>query len=271
MIKYNTCGQCQFPNPITSERQVFCVNCNKVLNNNFVDWKKKNVNLTFSDYVEQFVSSSKPIIKEKKPIAKNTKIFLISSILQVVLFLGILSSQHLSLFWEENFQNKPYLSEIDWKNKTINNWFKITTPFELKSSGTALPISITSNVNKFNSYRAESSCQSFSITLEELDLNKYNILTDDHLISIVDSYMMQSREDFELNRHLEHYNIKNYHTYLQHGFYSLDNKKYIYDNYTLVSKNKAYKIIISYLQDDELLHHMAESISQSILNNGIIS
>lgn len=271
MIKYNACIHCQFLNPITSERQVFCVNCNKVLNNNFVDWKKHNVHSTFTDYVEQFVSFSKPIVEEKKPLAKNTKIFIISSLLQVVLFLGILSSQHLSLFWEENFQSKSYLSEINWKNKTINNWFTITTPFELKPSETVLPISITNNVHKYNSYRAESSCQSFSITLEELDLNKDNILKDDHLISIVDSYMMQSREDFELNKKLEHYKIKNYHTYLQHGFYSLDNKKYIYDNYTLVSKNKAYKIIISYLQDDELLHHMSESISQSILNNGIIS
>jgi hypothetical protein len=62
-------------------------------------------------------------------------------------------------------------------------------------------------------------------------------------------------------------NIKNYQTDMQHGSYIAKGKNYYYDNYTLIKGNKAIKIIISYLQGDELLSNYANIISQSIFNN----
>ncbi len=270
MLKHNTCSKCQFPNSITSERQVFCVNCNKVLEGNYIDWKKANTQGNFNEYIHLF-ETVEEIVVEKKSLAKNTKIFLIASALQITFFTLIMVYQYNPLMIEYNAQNKDYLKEIKWNTKSITQEITLSVPFEFKPTASLLPCYLSNNFEHNTSYKAESSCESFSVTVEDIGFYTDFSINDENLISINDSYMQRSGENFSENRILDHFTIKKYRTYLHHGFYTLEGRNYIFDNYTLIKGDRAFKIIISYLQGDKLLNTMSESVSQSLLNNGIVS
>lgn len=49
-MHYLKCPNCGHFNELKTEYQTFCKNCNKVLKNNFTDWKKDNPNNTFEDF-----------------------------------------------------------------------------------------------------------------------------------------------------------------------------------------------------------------------------
>ena len=60
---YIKCSQCGHLNEVKSEYQVFCSGCNKKLDNNFADWKKRNPGKSFDDYQQLVCVSDEEIQK----------------------------------------------------------------------------------------------------------------------------------------------------------------------------------------------------------------
>lgn len=282
MPNYLICDNCQHKNAVNSERIVFCKSCNKKLSNNYLDWKKSKFNSCFEKYIDEVTTENgestqvvktkllkkKPIFKKTIPtlkISKKSRIFIGATLLQFLLFFILLNTQNNNINFSENATGN-YLEEVRWNNYSISQNINITLPFELKDSESILSCHMQNYLNNEKSRKAESS-KSFSVTIEELDMNESYHLGYFPLLSINDEYMQSRDTYFTSNQNIDHLKIKNYQAYMQHGCYTLNNQNYLYDNYTLTSGNKAIKIIISYLKDDKLLRQYAEIVSQSLYRN----
>jgi hypothetical protein len=287
-MNYLICDICNFKNAIYTERVVFCNHCHQKMKNNYIDWKKSNNNASFETYINEVTTTdSSPLIlknaeipKDKRLSFKNsfhffnthackkTQVFIVATVIQFLLFSVILfiQNRNFETMNELSVLEKSYLPSVKWGNYSISQDLAITLPFELKKSESVLPCYLTNYYVLENSRKAESS-ESFSVTIEEFDINDYSYLAHKDFMEMKDSYMLAPDAYFTSNEGYDHLKIKNYQTDMKHGSYITNGKNYSYDNYTLTKGNKAVKIIVSYLQDDELLSNYANIVSQSIFNN----
>jgi hypothetical protein len=287
-MNYLICDICNFKNVIYTERVAFCNHCHQKMKNNYIDWKKSNNNASFETYItEATTTDSTPLILKntekskdknrplKNPIrfikirtTKKARVFIVATLAQFLLFSMILFTQknNLETTDEATVSEKNYLPQVKWGNYSISQEIAITLPFELKKSESVLPCYMTNYYALQNSRKAESS-ESFSVTIEEFDINDYSYIATKNFLEMKDAYMLAPDAYFTANEGYNHLKIKNYQTDMQHGSYIANGKNYYYDNYTLTKGNKAVKIIVSYLQNDELLSNYANIVSQSIFNN----
>ena len=287
-MNYLICDACNFKNAIYTERVVFCNHCHQKMKNNYIDWKKSNHNASFETYInEATTTDSSPLILKNKEIPKDrkmlfkdrlhflkthttkkTRVFIVATLAQFLLFSMIMVTQNNDheTTDERTVAEKNYLPDVKWGNYSISQELAITLPFELKKSESVLPCYLTNYYALENSRKAES-CESFSVTIEEFEMNEYAHSAHKDFLEMKDAYMLAPNAYFNTNEGYDHLKIKNYQTDMQHGSYIANGKNYSYDNYTLTKGNKAVKIIVSYLQDDELLSNYANIVSQSIFNN----
>ncbi|MBC7694523.1 MAG: hypothetical protein H7141_03660 [Burkholderiales bacterium] len=282
-MNYLECNHCNFKNTITTERMVFCKECGKKIDNNFVDWKKSKFDSSFETYIArettengEFIKISNPIFKEKENLFKRThhfirsrtssefKIFLGSTILQFMLCF-ILMNSPVSVNSSTN-ENKHYLNEVKWNNYSISQQISITLPFELKKSKSVLPEYLHNYLSYDKASKAESA-NSFSVTIEEFDVYEGINIDEKSYLTINDEYMQSPGTIIASASVVDHLKIKYFNSSSQYGSYTMNNKNYVYENYTLTKGNKAIKIIISYLDGDILLRKYADIVSQSLQNN----
>ncbi len=69
-MHYLKCSNCGHFNELKTEYLTFCKNCNKVLKNNFTDWKKDNPNNTFEDF-KQLICTTNPVEHSKEDSNKK--------------------------------------------------------------------------------------------------------------------------------------------------------------------------------------------------------
>ncbi len=287
-MNYLICDICNFKNAIYTERVVFCNHCHQKMKNNYIDWKKHNNNASFETYInEATTTDSSPLILKntkthedkiisfKNPIrffkthtTKKTRVFIAATLAQFLLFSMIMLTQNndCQTTDETTVSEKNYLPQVKWANYYISQELSITLPFELKKAESILPSYMNNYYALEQSRKAESS-ESFSVTIEEFETNEYAHSAYKDFLEMKDAYMLAPDAHFLTNEGYDHLKIKNYQTDMQHGSYIANGKNYSYDNYTLTKGNKAVKIIISYLKDDELLSNYANIVSQSIFKN----
>lgn len=282
-MNYLACNHCHFKNTISTERLVFCKECGKKINTNYTDWKKAKFDSSFETYIASettrngdFVKISNSLPKEKDSIFQRStrfiksqkspelKIFVASTLLQ--LLLGFFLMHQTFSIDSTNTENKPYLKDVKWNNYSVSPHISMTLPFELKESKSVLPGYLHNYLSHDKVSKAESS-KSFSVTIEEFDVVEDMTIDEKSYLTINDEYMQSPGTSITSVSSVDHLKIKHYATASQYGSYTMDNRKYVYENYTLTSGKKAIKIIISYLEDDKLLRQYAEIVTQSLHQN----
>lgn len=282
MPNYLICNHCHYKNSIDSERIIFCKECERKIDNNYLDWKKSKVNTSFETYIKEATTKDGTVIKKIEPIivikernnfknilsglisntSSEARIFAVSTIAQLILFF-IISNFPTT---ETNLSNNSYLKDVKWNNHSITNDIKITLPFELKEAASVLPEHMH-NYLSYEKCNKSESLKTFSVTIEEFDTYDGINLGQNTLTSISDEYVQNPNSYIKSISPLDHFKIKKYQSYSQYGSYLLNDSDYLFENYTLLSGNKTIKIIISYLKNDATLEQYAEIISKSILRN----
>jgi len=69
-MHYLECQNCGHFNELKTEYLTFCKKCNKVLKNNFTDWKKANPGKSFEDF-KQIICTTNPVVQSNKNPAKK--------------------------------------------------------------------------------------------------------------------------------------------------------------------------------------------------------
>ncbi|MCD6017001.1 MAG: hypothetical protein K0S53_122 [Bacteroidetes bacterium] len=282
-MNYLACNHCHFKNSITTERLVFCKECGKKINANYTDWKKAKFDSSFETYITSettqngdFVKIQNSLPKEKNKLFqrgsrfikshknRELKIFVTSTLLQ--LLLGFLLMNQSFSGDSSRTENKPYLKDVQWANYFVSPQISMTLPFELRESKSVLPGYLHNYLSNDKASKSESS-KSFSVTIEEFDVVDGMTIDEKSYLNINDEYMQNPGTSITSVSSVDHLKIKHYATASQYGTYTMDNRNYVYENYTLTSGKKAIKIIISYLEDDKLLRRYAEIVTQSLHRN----
>jgi len=288
-MNYLICNHCQYKNAVYTQRLVFCQHCHKKIENNFADWKKANPHLSFETYVntntttdatpiittlvnehtQRTTSYLNPFLFYKTHTSQKSRIFIGATLFQLVLFICIIFSQGTFINpddMEVSSNEKNYLNQINWSNYSITQDINITLPFELKQTESVLPCYMHNYIDAEKSMKAESS-ESFSVTIVDLDVSQDYPIPHSDLMLIQDDYMKTAFATIKPDEDITHFKMKQYYTDMQRGSYILNGKHFYYDNYTLTKGTKTIKVIVSYLQDDDLLNKYANIVSQSLLNN----
>jgi hypothetical protein len=286
---YLICDNCQHKNSVTSERIVFCKSCDKKLENNYLDWKKSKFNSSFETYVKGLNEYNESIaektilenpIQKKKPLFKSTisspsktsLIFFAAVFIQILIAAIIMQSNEDSITtvgrktaYKASITTSD-LNEVKWGTYPITQNLSLSLPFEVKESNSVLPCYMENYVTNHKSTKAESSSQSFSVTIEKMDFDSLYKIQNQDFVSLNDAYMKSPGVILQKEEVL-HTIIKGYKTYVEHGSYMKDGNEYSYENYTLTKGNEGVKIILSYLKHDELICKYADIVTQSLLKN----
>ena len=286
---YLICDNCQHKNTVTSERIVFCKGCQKKLANNYLDWKKSKFNSSIETYVDglneynESVPKKKVLenpIPKKNPVfkssisspSKTSLIFIATVFIQLLIAAVIIQSTDESITTvgrKSSYQpslTSNYLDEVKWGTYPITQTLSLSVPFELNESESVLPCYMENYITNHKSSKAESSSQSFSLTVEKMNFDELYKIQNSDFVSLNDAYM-NSPEVHVLKEEGLHTIIKGYKTYVEHGSYIKDGNEYLYENYTLTKGDEGIKIILSYLKHDDLLCKYADIVTQSLLNN----
>ena len=279
-MNYITCQACEHQNKIISERTIFCKKCKKKLDNNFIDWKKSKSENTFDDYLKAsavFSVNDKECLKtkynkeEKTPsydfsVLKNKQNLALLSFIIISWFVVFdILKNSLGYF---NSNNDKNLSEITWKKHILASDISVDFPISLKKQETRLGCYLADIIGNVKSSHGETSSKSFSVTIEEIEIQNTYMLGYTPLINVYDEFMSSSNGEFYLHTDLTTSKIKNYISYVDRGSYLLEGDEYNYENYTLYKQNKAIKIIVSYLENDKDANFYSERIAKSLfLNN----
>lgn len=257
---------------------------------NYLDWQKSKADASFEKYLSELHQYNKQqydvqLSRRKKPsprhwsgamywflknhASKKSMTFLLAILIQFFLFIILLNNQQTYSDKECSMTEKPYLKEVKWHHYSITSDLSACLPFELKTSSSVLPVYLQQYVTT-KSEKAES-LHSFSVTIENITFNGANILNYTNLLPVQDEYMQHTGTYFTSREPLQHFMVKEHSTWLEQGSYTLNGKTYLYDNYTLMKGNKAIKLIISYLKDDNLLCEYADIVLKSLYQkpNGI--
>ena len=273
-MNYLICNYCQYNNPINSERIVFCKKCNKKLENNFIDWRKSKMDNSFDTFlITQTIRNTKELKNfelEKKSnyslnVLKNKQNLALLSFIVICWFV-VFDSLKNSLGYF-NSENTVPLTEISWKKYQLGNDIKIDLPISLKKQETRLGCYLAEMIGNVKSSHAETSSKSFSVTVEEIEIQNSYMLGFTPLLDVNDEFMTSSHGEFYLHKDLTATRIKNYMSYIDRGSYLLNGESYLYENYTLYKKNKAIKIIISYLENDKASNIYSDIIAKSLFSN----
>lgn len=273
-MNYLICNHCQCNNVVNSERTVFCKYCSKKLENNFIDWKKSKMDNSFDTFLSTQTNKNATELKVvdlkkqsnyKFNVLKNKHNLALLSFIVICWFVvfGTLKNS-LGYF---NSENAIPITEISWKKYQLGGDIKIDLPIPLKKQETRLGCYLAEMIGNVKSSHAETSSKSFSVSVEEIEIQNTYMLGYTPLLDVYDEYMTSSHGEFYLHKDLTATRIKNYMSYIDSGSYLLNGESYLYENYTLYKQNKAIKIIISYLENDKTSNLYSEIIAKSLFSN----
>lgn len=269
-MNYLVCNHCNNKNAVYTPHFVFCNQCNKKIVNNYTDWKKANINTVFEDYLlletttnEQPIFNTTPI---KQKADKELKLFAGIVFFQLMVFAVFMKMQNNSFIDESNTLNKDYTTYAYWETHSITNDIEIDVPFDLIEATSTLTPFMIDHVVKSTTKKAEA-LGSFSVTIENFEMNHHYPIPHEMLFHIKDEYMQLAQFEYPEFDLLEHIKTKNYETTMRHGEYTLNSNSFLYDNYTFIKGNNIVNITVSYLKNDKTLNDYADKISERLLNN----
>ncbi len=282
MINSITCTSCKHQTVITSPYIIFCKHCSKKFKNNFIDWKKNNSGLSFKNYVDsetQLIQLNElnVINKTEKKQYTFKKLFqfnftekqkLITSVMVFVFSFFIAYDFSDAIIKCENKKTEFVLESITWQKHTINSDLIIDLPFCVKKCESNVAPYLQCYLSNTKSFKSQSS-NSFSVTIEEIELSNTFHISEKEFLNIKDEFMNSQLTARNFKNDLIYTTINSYKTTIETGSYNIADDSYNYENYTLKKDTKVIKVIISYLANNKALQNCALIVTNSIYRNAL--
>jgi hypothetical protein len=118
------CNKCGHFNEVKTEYQVFCSNCDKKMDNNFSDWKKRNHDKSFDDFKQLICTtnvqeSTKDRPKEKFTRPKGLKYWIGFTVAFVIFYvIGHFAGDAIIGLFKKPFYDKAMMEVASELNKT---------------------------------------------------------------------------------------------------------------------------------------------------------
>ena len=153
---YLKCSNCGHLNDARSEYLIFCSNCDKKLQNNYSDWKRRNSEKSFNDFKKLICISDDDI--QRTPVKKVHKIRGLKYWIGFILLFGI--AYAVGELWGEAIA-KFLRSEITSREVLHSKWIKesygsygltVETPVKLTKGELAIPENVRQLIDQMDTY-----------------------------------------------------------------------------------------------------------------------
>ncbi len=154
-MNYLKCSNCGHLNLVKTEYQVFCSNCNKKLENNFQNWKKKHPEKSFEDFKQLVCVSEEDLLKttsDKRPKRKGLKYWLAFTILFAIFYaIGEFGGESIVNFFKSEKTSKLVLKQ-KWTKNRYGFGLTVETPVKLTKDDLPLPDNVKKVIDQMYVY-----------------------------------------------------------------------------------------------------------------------
>jgi hypothetical protein len=265
---YIKCSHCGHLNEVKSEYQVFCSGCNKKLENNFSDWKKRNPGKTFDEYKQLVCVSENEIqsvapVKESKP-RKGLLVFIgIAAIAAIAYAIGSLAGDTIVRFLKYEKTSKEVLGN-DWIKKTYGFGLTVETPVIMTEAELPIPDNVMSVIEKYEAYNYNSA-KGFKVLINSI---KYKPVVGELSLqgaangSVNEMKMQKGVSGFDYTE--ASYSKGDIPGFIQKGTYKQDGIEIEFINTGFMKGLILWQVFVAYQSDDEVGRIAAQKVIDSI-------
>ena len=273
---YLKCTYCGHLNEVKGEYLIFCSHCNKKLNNNFSDWRKRNPERSFDDFKQLICISDETILQEntkvKPSISKSSKStkywigFTFAFALAILIFYAIekYGTETIVKFFRSEKTSEEALNK-KWTKQTYGGYgLTVETPAPLNRGELAIPDNVKQFVDKMDTYNYLSE-KGFKIMINSIKYNQ--VVGTVNLQSAADgsaneAKMQKGVTDFTYNE--DYVYLEDIPGFIQKGTFKTLGIEYEFINAGYAKGLNLWQVWVGYQADDETGRIAADRVIKSI-------
>jgi hypothetical protein len=267
-MHYIKCNECGHFNEVKSEYLVFCAKCNKKLDNNFPDWKKKNPGRGFDDYkrlvcvTEEAINTS-PVKVKTRP--KGLKYWVGFAVAFAIFYaIGQFGGESIVRFIKSQQASREIISQ-DWQKERYGDFgLVVETPFKLEKTELPVPDNLKHMIDIMDTYSASKS-QGFGVMINSVrykpEIGSVN-LEGAANGSIAEMKMQPGVSAFTYSEDL--FSKNDIPGFIQKGSYSKEGNIIEFINTGFANGLILYQVMVAYNPDDKDMKAMALRVIESI-------
>lgn len=270
-MQYLKCDHCGYYNEVKGGYLTFCSNCNKKLENNFNDWKKRNEGKTLDDYKKMVCVSGEQIINSQPAKKSDRKKYywLLFVVVFAVAFgsfyvLGQKSVDALMSYFHSEKTSKEMLHE-KWVRKTYGHFgLSLETPDKLTEQEIPVPENVKRMIDQMEAFSYQSS-KSFFVMVNTI---KYKpVIGHVNLQGAADGSVNKMKmqtgvTDFKYKE--DHVTKNGMAGFIQNGSYKKDGVGVSFINAGYLNGLILYQVLIAYDTSDKVGDEVAHRVFNSI-------
>lgn len=173
-MHYLKCNNCGHLNEVKGEYLTFCSSCNKILENNFTDWKRRNHDKTLDDFKELICVSetdlqNRSVKTKSKP--KGLKYWIGFAVAFAIFYaIGHFGSEAIVKFFKSEKTSEEILNQ-DWFKDTYGSYgLTVETPVKMTKGDLPIPDNVRQIIDQMDVYNYMSN-KGFKVMINSI---KYN-------------------------------------------------------------------------------------------------
>lgn len=264
-LKCNNCGQL---NEVKGEYLIFCSSCNKKLESNFTDWKKRNYDKTLDDFkqlmcVSETELQKNPVKTKSKP--KRLKYWIGFAVVFAIFYaIGQFGGETIVKLFKSEKTSKEVLDQ-KWIKVTYGNFgLTVETPVKMTKGDLPLPDNVRQVIDQMDVYNYMSN-KGFIVMINNI---KYNPAIGQINLqgaangSVNEMKMQKGVTDFNYSE--EDIYKNDISGFIQKGMYKQNGIAVEFIN-TGFSKGLIFwQVLVAYQTDDEVGRTAAKRVIESI-------
>ncbi len=267
-MHYLKCNNCGHLNEVNGEYLTFCSKCNKKLENNFSDWKKRNPEKSLEDFKQLICISASDIQNSKlrtKAKPKGLKYWIGFSVAFAVFYaIGQFGGEAIVKYFKSDMTSNEILS-IEWTKATYGDYgLTVETPFKLTKETMQIPENVREFIEQIDVY-ASNEDEGFKVMLNSI---KYFPVVGQADLqgaangSINEMSMQKDVTDFAYTE--EYIYLDDFPGFVQNGTFKHNGVEIAFINAGFAKGLNLWQVMVSYWGDDEIGRKAAKRVIDSI-------
>jgi hypothetical protein len=267
-MQYIKCSNCAHFNEVKSEYLIFCSSCNKKLENNFSDWKRRNPAGSFEDYkrlicVSETEINSIPVKVKTRP--KSLKYWIGFTVAFAIFYaVGQFGGEAIVRIIKSAGTHKEILT-TDWTRETYGDFgLSFEAPVKLINIELPLPDNVRRFIDRMNTYSYETG-SNFTIFVNSIkylpDIGTLNL--EGAAIGSVNEMKLQAGvTDFNYSQ--DPYSVSDLPGFMQHGTFKKDGIVVEFLNTGFLNGLVVYQVMVAWKAEDNDSKAAAHKVVTSI-------
>lgn len=267
-MHYLKCNNCGYLNEVKSEYLIFCSHCNKKLENNYKDWRKRNPEKTLEDFMKLICISDTEIHatrNSKKSKPKGLKYWIgFAAAFALFYAIGHLGGEAIVRFFNAEKTSKEVL-EQNWIKETYGEFgLTVETPVKMTKGELPMPDHVREVIDQMDVYNYISA-KGFKVIINSI---KYNAAIGQPDLqgaangAVNEMKMQKGVTDFVYTEN--DFSRDDIPGFIQKGTYIINGKGVEFINTGYSRGSVLYQVLVAYHTNDEVGRVAAKRVIESV-------